>query len=146
MWPNPQETANLVTFTEEIVYGKLHFLCSESRNFGRQPLKIWSNTICLKRPVFIGSYLNTLFQMFPYLKWSPDLIFPTCLRNCIFYFVWIIFYFDLRVLYILFFLCNCTILIKFSGLFKSDMYNMLCIFCKNEVCSSQNWKKPHWKI
>ena len=27
MWPNPQETVNLVTFTEEILNGKLHFLC-----------------------------------------------------------------------------------------------------------------------
>ena len=30
MWPNPQETADLVTFTEEILDGKLHFLCSGS--------------------------------------------------------------------------------------------------------------------
>ena len=29
MWPNPQETADLVIFTEEILNGKLHFLCSE---------------------------------------------------------------------------------------------------------------------
>ena len=28
MWPNPQETASLVTFTEEILNGKLHFSCS----------------------------------------------------------------------------------------------------------------------
>ena len=28
MWPNPQETANLVTFTEEILNEKFHFLCS----------------------------------------------------------------------------------------------------------------------
>ena len=28
MWPNPQETADLVTFTEEIFNGKLHFLRS----------------------------------------------------------------------------------------------------------------------
>ena len=28
MWPNPQETADLVTFTEDILNGKLHFLCS----------------------------------------------------------------------------------------------------------------------
>ena len=28
MWLNPQETAHLVTFTEEIFDGKLHFLCS----------------------------------------------------------------------------------------------------------------------
>ena len=29
MWPNPQETADLVTFTEKIINGKLHFRCSE---------------------------------------------------------------------------------------------------------------------
>ena len=29
MWPNPQKTVDLVTFTEEILNGKLHFLCSE---------------------------------------------------------------------------------------------------------------------
>ena len=28
MWPNLQETADLVTFIEEILGGKLHFLCS----------------------------------------------------------------------------------------------------------------------
>ena len=29
MWPNLQSTADLVTFTEEILNGKLHFLCSD---------------------------------------------------------------------------------------------------------------------
>ena len=28
MWPDPQETADLVIFTEESLNGKLHFLCS----------------------------------------------------------------------------------------------------------------------
>ena len=28
MWPVPQETADLVTFTDEILNGKRHFLCS----------------------------------------------------------------------------------------------------------------------
>ena len=28
MWPNPQFPADLLTFTEEILNGKLHFLCS----------------------------------------------------------------------------------------------------------------------
>ena len=32
MWPNPQGTADLVTFTEEIANVKHHFLCSA--NFG----------------------------------------------------------------------------------------------------------------
>ena len=29
MWSNLQETADLVTFTEEILNGKVHFLCTE---------------------------------------------------------------------------------------------------------------------
>ena len=29
MWPNPQKTADLITFTEEILNGKFDFLCSE---------------------------------------------------------------------------------------------------------------------
>ena len=29
MWPNPKFPVDLVTFTEEILNGKLHFLCSE---------------------------------------------------------------------------------------------------------------------
>ena len=29
MWPNPEETADLVKFTKEILNGKLHFLCSD---------------------------------------------------------------------------------------------------------------------
>ena len=32
MWPNPQFPAGLVTFTEEIPNGKLHFLCSAIYN------------------------------------------------------------------------------------------------------------------
>ena len=28
MWPNPQETVDLVSFTEEILNGKLHFFSS----------------------------------------------------------------------------------------------------------------------
>ena len=28
MWPNPQETADFVTFTEKMLNGKLYFLCS----------------------------------------------------------------------------------------------------------------------
>ena len=28
MWPNPQSLLDLVTFTKEILNGKLHFLCN----------------------------------------------------------------------------------------------------------------------
>ena len=33
MWPNAQETADLVTFTEEILNGKLHFLYSDNHGY-----------------------------------------------------------------------------------------------------------------
>ena len=29
MWPDPERTSDLVTFAEEILSGKLHFLCSD---------------------------------------------------------------------------------------------------------------------
>ena len=46
MWPNRQEPADLVTFTEEIRNGKLHFLCSEYYyNEGRKT----SHTVVLKK-------------------------------------------------------------------------------------------------
>ena len=32
MWPDPQGTADLVIFTEEILNAKLHFLCSGNCN------------------------------------------------------------------------------------------------------------------
>ena len=34
MWPNPQETADLVTVTEEILNGKVHFLSSACNTEG----------------------------------------------------------------------------------------------------------------
>ena len=36
MCPNPQKTADLVTFTEEILNGKFHFLCSVTEETHKQ--------------------------------------------------------------------------------------------------------------
>ena len=44
MWPNPQFPADLVTFTEEILNGKLHFLCS---------VKFWFLKTSWKNPASI---------------------------------------------------------------------------------------------
>ena len=48
MWPNPQETADLATLTEEILNEKLHFLCNvdSHESYGKSkinPMKIQSN-------------------------------------------------------------------------------------------------------
>ena len=55
MWPNPQETADLVTFTEEIFKGKLHFLCSVS-------LAFWFGTLDLN---IISSFHTTGISLYP---------------------------------------------------------------------------------
>ena len=48
MWPNLQETVHLVKFIEEILNGKLHFLCSElSKNLGNE---IPSSTLIVDLP------------------------------------------------------------------------------------------------
>ena len=39
-----QETADLITFAEEILNGKLHFLCSERRELA-VPLKIYPTSV-----------------------------------------------------------------------------------------------------
>ena len=39
MWSNPQKTVDLVTFTEEIPNGKLHFLCNERIEWSFKALK-----------------------------------------------------------------------------------------------------------
>ena len=55
MRPNPQETADLVTFTEEILNGKLHFLCSDEKQTtpsNHNTLYMTSNMIYLKTLTF----------------------------------------------------------------------------------------------
>ena len=39
MWPDPQETGDLVTFTEEILKGKLYFLCNASSSSSKRGAK-----------------------------------------------------------------------------------------------------------
>ena len=36
MWSNPQSPADLVTYTEKILNGKFHFLCSAGSAFGKR--------------------------------------------------------------------------------------------------------------
>ena len=45
MWPNPQETTDLVKFTEEILNGKLHFFVQWNNNFR------WRLTLTVERQI-----------------------------------------------------------------------------------------------
>ena len=47
MWPNPQETADLVTFTGEILNEKYHFLSSVMGHISTY----WKNTVTLARTI-----------------------------------------------------------------------------------------------
>ena len=52
MWPNPQETADLVTLTEETLHGRLHFLWNAS------PIFAWNSTN------FQGDKSDEIFRQF----------------------------------------------------------------------------------
>ena len=65
MWPNPQETADLVTFTEEILNGKLHFLCSKTWTLDNSEFTKYFRTVecnflkqLMASPVTKSSVLN----------------------------------------------------------------------------------------
>ena len=58
MWPNQQDTADLVTFTEEILNGKLHFLCTDIVN---QSIDLQSD---LKELILIFLNLEKSFWLF----------------------------------------------------------------------------------
>ena len=79
MWPNLQETADLVKFTEEILNRKLHFLCSECRFlFHIMYLKSTSTTIL--------SYINFLTKweiLKNQRKTSKPLLLQIHKHNCL---------------------------------------------------------------
>ena len=69
MSPNPQETADLVKFTEEILNGKLHFLCSaHEKYFVVVPPLIMQDSWSLRK---ILTY-EIKFLRKPYLKKKYD--------------------------------------------------------------------------
>ena len=52
MWPNPQFPVGLVTFTGEILNGKLHFLCSVSQ------WKLLASDLFLKLYLLLARFLT----------------------------------------------------------------------------------------
>ena len=71
MWPNPQETADLVTFIEEIHNGKLHFLCNDNfKPFLTAPL-LNNQTSKLSATIGFEIYLEKWEWLA--LDWNPFL-------------------------------------------------------------------------
>ena len=63
-WPNPQKTADLVIFTEEILKEKLHFLCSDIQSMGMNILTRWNAKFLVVRCSETGheSYYTDLIK------------------------------------------------------------------------------------
>ena len=63
MWSNPQKTAYLVTFTEEILNGKLDFLCSEPNLAAKiTSWKSEANKLVLTVTASFSSNLGNIFN------------------------------------------------------------------------------------
>ena len=64
MWPNPQKTADLVIFTEEILKEKLHFLCSDIQSMGMNIMTRWNAKFLVVRCSETGheSYYTDLIK------------------------------------------------------------------------------------
>ena len=72
MWPNPQETADLATFTEEILNGKLFFFLQSQ--FINKFLKFEYFNHHAKVEMWLTLYKFPIF--FPQLNLNSDLTFP----------------------------------------------------------------------
>ena len=54
MWPNPQETVDLVTFAEEILHVNLQFLCSVTKIWLERDIsELWLQSIEVKKMLFV---------------------------------------------------------------------------------------------
>ena len=69
MWPNPQETADLVTFTEETLNGKLHFLRSECWSV------VFKDRLQILLPSIEWIWTNQLTSISPEIIRKP-IVFP----------------------------------------------------------------------
>ena len=82
MWPNPQFPPDLVTFTEEILNGKLHFLCSDASeineiHFCFDPLiyflYLYKIFTCADISFWMISFRDRVYMIFYHPKWNPFL-------------------------------------------------------------------------
>ena len=63
MWPNPQEIADIIKFTEEVLNGKLDFLCSGKTIISREIMSTQSGSKQFKyRGIFNLSGKNRWYQ------------------------------------------------------------------------------------
>ena len=84
MWPNPQEAADFVTFTEEILNGKLHILSSVTIYvFSFLELRFWFTVYFSKS--WYQQFANTLVIFFYFIFELGDFVYKTDILKAIIY-------------------------------------------------------------
>ena len=75
MWPNPQDTADLVTFTKEIFNGKFHFLCNAYSGPEEAVNILWNKKKHWKYVLLWSAFLvdNVLETELWQLQWNMSL-------------------------------------------------------------------------
>ena len=84
MWPNPQETADSVTFTEEILNGKLHFCAvtmKESGGWLQRKITATSSKLYEKGHNSFPQ-INTVPFKFPGINHRLPTIMDACNKCC----------------------------------------------------------------
>ena len=70
MWPNLQFTADLVTFTEEIPDGKLHFLSSDAVNMHQRNLQVLATEFYKDKMDVVSFLVQKIFSRKLSSVWS----------------------------------------------------------------------------
>ena len=73
MWANSEETADLATFTKEILNGKLHFSCNVKRFLGvNSKVTNWAVLRETNRPSLIPGIMTRMISFWKHLQDSPN--------------------------------------------------------------------------
>ena len=64
MWPNPQKTENLVTFTEEIPSRKLQFCTVRLKELKAQPQVPFHIYLCASKPDWTFHHIRNKFDQY----------------------------------------------------------------------------------
>ena len=88
MWANPQETADMVIFTEKILNGKLHFLCSENKlsPYSKSEQELQMPMSKLFHSIIIDKKTKIIILKEPILKRNNRndiVLISSCLLHCV---------------------------------------------------------------
>ena len=77
MWRNPQQTVELVTFTEEIFNGRLHFLCSVWNKKTSDDIhwNVWTNITKFFLPIIYLKKTNYKYELWNNSDFGPNFLF-----------------------------------------------------------------------